>query len=405
MKVPVSGKVTDAREVELATEAINKGWWTEGEYVFEFERKLSERIGTKFALMVNSGSSANLAAFSALTSPTLGDRQVKKGDEVITVATSFPTTITPIVQHGAVPIFLDITLGEYNIDTSQIMDAITDKTKAIMIAHTLGNPFDIKVVSRIAQEFDLWLIEDGCDALGSTYDGKPTGSFGDFSTLSFFPAHHITTGEGGMVLTSDPHLNKVARSMIAWGRSCYCRGKELGICGTRFTGKYGNLPIGYDHRYVHSELGYNLKSTDLQAAIGLAQLEKLPKFIEKRKENFDYLFKRFKEEHLDDEFILPRAQQNSVPSWFGFPLTLKKGNRERLVQYLDKKEIMTRPIFAGNITKQPCFVDNNVEYKTKDLTNSDIAMNQSFWVGVFPGLEKEQLEFVVQEMKKWTLSQ
>ncbi len=402
-KVPVSGKVFDGDELANAVDAVLDCWWTEGRYNAEFENALKKYVGTNFALTVNSGSSANLVAFYTLTSNKLGERRIKKGDEVISVAASFPTTVNPIIQFGAIPVFLDVELETYNVDVSMIEDAITNKTKAIMLAHTLGNPFEAEKVRNIADKHNLWLIEDNCDALGSKHNGKRTGSFGHLSTLSFYPAHQITTAEGGAVLTNDPILYKIARSFRDWGRDCWCPTGKDNTCGKRFQWKLGNLPFGYDHKYIYSEIGFNLKMTDIQAAIGLTQMKKLDGFVKKRRENFDYLKKRFIEEKLDEYFILPKETENSEPCWFGFLLTLKKGiDRTKLLEYLNSQGVATRLIFAGNITKQPYFIDNKVEYRIhKDLTYTDAIMERTFWIGVYPALEKENLEHTISRIKKF----
>ncbi len=396
-KVPVSGKVFDAEELANGVEAVLEGWWTEGKYTKKFEEGLKKYVGSSFALTTNSGSSANLAAFYSLTSKKLGEKRIKKDDEVITVAAAFPTTINPIISYGAIPVFVDVELGTYNINADAVENAISEKTKAIFLAHTLGNPFDVEKIRKTADMHGLWLIEDNCDALGSTYHAKRTGTFGHLSTLSFYPAHQITTGEGGAILTDDPFLHKIARSMRDWGRDCWCPTGVDNSCKKRFSWKLGKLPFGYDHKYVYSEAGFNLKMTDIQAAIGIAQMAKIELFVKKRRENFDYLKKRFAEEKLDEQFVLPVATKNSKPSWFGFPLTIKdKLDRTKLMEALNAKGVATRLIFAGNITKQPYFMDNDIIYRTcGELKNTDRVMEKSFWIGVYPALEKENLEHAV----------
>ena len=391
--IPPSGKVIGAEELKLMVEASLDGWLTAGRFNDEFEQKLAKFLGVKHLITVNSGSSANLVAFSTLTSPKLGDRAIIPGDEVIGVAAGFPTTVNPILQFGAIPVFVDVELGTYNIDANRIEAAIGPRTKAIMLAHTLGNPYNLEVVTALCKKYNLWLIEDCCDALGSTYNGKPVGTFGDIGTLSFYPAHHITMGEGGAVFTNNPELKQIAESFRDWGRDCYCPPGKDNTCNRRFCWKLGSLPEGYDHKYTYSHLGYNLKITDMQAACGLAQLEKAPSFIQKRKQNFAYL-----REHLagcEEFLILPEATSNSDPSWFGFPITLKKEapvNRVDLLQYLDQNKIGTRLLFAGNITRQPYMAERNFRV-SEDLINTDIVMNNTFWIGVQPALTEEMLAF------------
>jgi CDP-6-deoxy-D-xylo-4-hexulose-3-dehydrase len=370
------------------------GWLTTGRFNEAFERQLAKFIGVRSCLTVNSGSSANLVAFMALTSPMLGDRAIKPGDEVITVAAGFPTTVNPILQAGAVPVFVDIELGTYAVDPSKIEAAIGPKTKAIMMAHTLGNPFDLGAVTALCKRHNLWLVEDCCDALGSTYMGQNVGTFGDLGTLSFYPAHHITMGEGGAVFTNTPRLRQVAESFRDWGRDCYCAPGKDNTCGTRFCKKLGDLPEGYDHKYTYSHLGYNLKITDMQAACGLAQLEKAPAFIARRRENFKYLYDRLK--GLEDLLLLPKATPHSDPSWFGFPITLREGapiSRVELTKQLDDHKIGTRLLFAGNLTRQPYMLGQNFRV-SGDLKNTDIVMNQTFWVGVQPSLTHDMLDYV-----------
>ncbi len=401
--VPVSGKIFDAKEMINMVEAVLDGWWTEGRFSEEFERKLSHWLGVKQAILVNSGSSANLLAISALTSAKLGDRKLKPGDEVITVAASFPTTVNPIVQNKLVPVFVDVDLGYYNANVEEIKKAISPKTKAIFLAHTLGNPYDLDAIAAICKEHNLWLIEDNCDALGSIYNGKYTGTFGHIATCSFYPAHHITLGEGGALLTNDEILAKIIRSMRDWGRDCWCRTGNDNTCGMRFGWQLGDLPYGYDHKYIYSEIGYNLKVTDIQAALGVAQLEKLPDFVAKRKANFKTLYNALKK--FEDYFVLPKWLDNADPSWFGFLLTVKEGlsfDRDTLVKFLLDKQIATRYLFAGNITKQPYFIDNKIEYRVVgELKNTDLVMNNTFWIGVYPGLTAEMMEYVAASFEEF----
>ncbi|CAM2191886.1 lipopolysaccharide biosynthesis protein RfbH [Paraburkholderia sp. A1RI_3L] len=397
--VPPSGKVIGAKEMELMVEASLDGWLTTGRFNEEFEKKLAAFLGVKYLITVNSGSSANLIAFSTLTSPKLGDRAIRQGDEVIGVAAGFPTTVNPILQFGAVPVFVDVELGTYNIDASKIEAAISPKTKAIMLAHTLGNPYNLEVITALCKKHNLWLIEDCCDALGATYDGKLVGTFGDIGTLSFYPAHHITMGEGGAVFTNNPDLKLIAESFRDWGRDCYCAPGKDNTCGKRFCWKLGNLPEGYDHKYTYSHLGYNLKITDMQAACALAQMDRLEGFIQARRDNFAYLHDKL--QSCKEFLILPHATPNSVPSWFGFPITLKPEadfRRVDLLSYLDQNKIGTRLLFAGNLTRQPYMIGR--EYRVSgELTNTDIVMNQTFWVGVYPGLSREMLDFIVEKIE------
>lgn len=390
--VPPSGKVVGAREMELMVEASLDAWLTTGRFNEDFERKLAKYIGVDFLLTVNSGSSANLVAFSALTSPKLGERAIKKGDEVIGVAAGFPTTVNPIIQFGAIPVFVDVELGTYNIDASKIEEAISPKTKAIMLAHTLGNPYNLEIITALCKKYNLWLIEDCCDALGSTYNGQRVGTFGDIGTLSFYPAHHITMGEGGAVFTNNPELKLIAESYRDWGRDCYCAPGKDNTCGKRFCWKMGNLPEGYDHKYTYSHLGYNLKITDMQAACGLAQMDRLDGFVQARKDNFKFLHDRL--QSSSEFLILPHATPNSDPSWFGFPITLKENagaRRVDLLGYLDQHKIGTRLLFAGNLTRQPYMIGR--EYRVSgSLENTDVVMNETFWIGVYPGLSEEMLE-------------
>lgn len=402
--VPISGKIFNEEEILLMTEAVLDAWWTEGRFVSEFEKKFADYFDKKYCITVNSGSSANLLALSALCSnKTSEEKRLKIGDEVITVAAGFPTTINPIIQNGLVPVFCDIELKTYNIDTEDIKKAITNKTKAIFIAHTLGNPFDLDEVVKICEENNLWLIEDNCDALGSKYNNKLTGTFGHLATFSFYPAHHITMGEGGAIITDDAILNKIIRSLRDWGRDCWCKTGHDNTCGNRYNGKFGDLPEGYDHKYVYSELGYNLKTTDIQAALGLAQFAKLESFITRRKENFSLLNEKLQE--FKNYFILPEKYDLSDPSWFGYIITLKdnlKFNRRDLLKYLQEKKVGTRLLFAGNITKQPYFINASFKYRTvDDLKNTDKIMNDSFWVGTYPGINKEMIEYIIKCFKEF----
>jgi CDP-6-deoxy-D-xylo-4-hexulose-3-dehydrase len=397
--VPPSGKVIGGKELQLMVEASLDGWLTTGRFNETFEKRLTEFLGVKHALTTNSGSSANLLAFSALTSHKLGDRAIQPGDEVISVAAGFPTTVNPILQFGAVPVFVDVQLGTYNIDSTQIEAAISPKTKAIMLAHTLGNPYDLGAITALAKKYDLWLIEDCCDALGSTYDGKLCGTFGDIGTLSFYPAHHITMGEGGAVFTNNDVLRQIVESFRDWGRDCYCQPGKDNTCGKRFCQKLGDLPYGYDHKYTYSHLGYNLKISDMQAACALAQMDRLEEFIAARKANFAYLRDGLK--NCEEFLLLPEATPNSDPSWFGFPITIKANagvNRVDLLQYLDQNKIGTRLLFAGNLTRQPYMSGRNFRISGK-LTNTDTVMNDTFWIGVYPGLEKEMLGFVIEKIE------
>lgn len=399
--VPPSGKVIGAEELQYMVEASLDGWLTTGRFNDQFEKELAEFIGVEHLMTVNSGSSANLVAFSALTSAKLGERAIQKGDEVIGVAAGFPTTVNPIVQFGAVPVFVDVDLKTHNVNADLIEDAITPKTKAIMLAHTLGNPFDLARVKAICEKHGLWLIEDCCDALGSQYAGQMVGTFGDIATLSFYPAHHITMGEGGAVFTNNSELAVIAESFRDWGRDCYCKPGRDNTCGARFSQQHGRLPFGYDHKYVYSHLGYNLKISDMQAACGLAQLKRLPGFIETRKRNFAYLKGRLAS--LTDVIDVAEATENTDPSWFGFPVTLKEGagvTREDLLKYLNQNKIGTRLLFAGNLTKQPYF--EGVEYRISgDLTNTDITMQRTFWLGIYPGLTETPLDFVAEKMEEF----
>jgi CDP-6-deoxy-D-xylo-4-hexulose-3-dehydrase len=398
--VPVSGKVLDAEELKYMVEASLDGWLTTGRFNKEFEEKIASFVGAKLAMTVNSGSSANLVAFMSLTSPKLKERAILQGDEVISVAAGFPTTINPIIQFGAVPVFIDIDIPTYNIQVDEIESAISKKTKAIMIAHTLGNPFDIKKIREICDKHNLWLIQDSCDALGAKFDSKPLGFYGDIGTVSFYPAHHITMGEGGLVYTNSIKLKKIAESFRDWGRDCYCETGKDNTCNKRFNWQLGNLPKGYDHKYTYTHMGYNFKITDMQAACGLAQLNKIEGFVKKRLENFNYLYKLFS--NLSNYFLLPEKTKNSEPSWFGFLLTIKekKINRNELLKFLDEKKIGTRLLFSGNVTKQPYMLDKKYIIH-KDLTNTDKVMNDSFWLGVYPGLEKKHLDYVYSTIQEF----
>ena len=389
-----AGRVFDEEEYLSIVDAALDGWITAGRYSEEFEFQFSKYLGVSSSLLVNSGSSANLVALSALTSESLGENRIKPGDEVITVAAGFPTTVNPIIQNGCIPVFLDIEEGTYNIKVEEIESAISEKTKAIMIAHTLGNPFNINRILRISKSHGLYLIEDNCDALGSKYGGKMTGAYGHFSTSSFYPAHHITMGEGGAVNTSDPILERIARSFRDWGRDCYCETGASDTCGMRFTQKFGELPLGYDHKYIYSHIGYNLKITDLQAAIGVSQLKKVDKFIEKRKKNFAHLYERLKP--YENYFVLPKALPEAEPSWFAFPISVREKSgisRKEIVNYLERKKIMTRTLFAGNLIKHPAYL--NVKKRVaSSLEVTDNVMNNTFFIGVFPGITYEMIEYV-----------
>jgi len=399
--VPPSGKVIGETELQYMVEASLDGWLTTGRFNDQFEKELAEFIGIKKLITVNSGSSANLVAFSALTSPKLGDRAIKKGDEVIGVAAGFPTTVNPIVQFGAIPVFVDVDLKTHNVNADLIEEAITPKTKAIMLAHTLGNPFDLGKVKALCDKHNLWLIEDCCDALGAKYNGQHVGTFGDIATCSFYPAHHITMGEGGAVFSNNPQLMTIAESFRDWGRDCYCPPGCDNTCGKRFEQKLGDLPQGYDHKYTYLHLGYNLKISDMQAACGLAQLKQLPAFVESRNKNFEYLKNRLS--GLTDFLEVTEKTKGSTPSWFGFPITLKEEvdiNRVDLIKYLDQNKIGTRLLFAGNLSRQPYF--SEVEYRVSgDLINTDITMNKTLWLGIYPGLGSEHLDYVVEKLEEF----
>ncbi len=399
--VPVSGRVYDARDVRSLVDAALDFWLTTGRFNDQFETRLGEFLGVKSVSTTNSGSSANLLAISALTSPMLEDRALKPGDEVITVAASFPTTVNPILQNGLTPVFVDVHLPTYNVSAHEIEAAVTDKTRAIVLAHTLGNPFDLNTVMQLVEKYNLWLVEDCCDALGSIYSGAKVGTFGHIGTLSFYPAHHITMGEGGATFTRHPKLKRIIESFRDWGRDCYCDPGKANTCGQRFNWQLGNLPKGYDHKYIFSHLGYNLKITDMQAAVGLAQLDHLEHFIEIRKRNFTFLKSRL--EKLQEFFILPEATPDSDPAWFGFPISLRENPpflREDLLCYLDRHQIATRLLFAGNITQQPYF--KNRKYRVSgSLTNTDFVMKNTFWLGVYPRLTEEMMDFAVFHIEKF----
>lgn len=399
--VPPSGKVIGAAELKNMVEASLDGWLTTGRFNDAFEQRLAQFLGVKSALTTNSGSSANLLALSALTSPMLEGRALKPGDEVITVAAGFPTTVNPILQNGMVPVFVDVDIPTYNINVAQLEAAVSAKTRAIMLAHTLGNPYNLDEVTRIVKKYNLWLIEDCCDALGSTYDGRLVGTFGHIGTVSFYPAHHITMGEGGAVFTSDATLRRIIESVRDWGRDCYCEPGKENTCGKRFSWQFGSLPFGYDHKYTYSHLGFNLKISDMQAACALAQMDRLPEFIKARKRNFNYLKERLTS--LEEFLILPEATPKSDPSWFGFPLTLREVaqvTRVDLLRYLDEHKIGTRLLFAGNLTRQPYFQGR--AYRVHDeLANTDLVMNETFWLGVYPALTEAMLDFVSEKLESF----
>jgi CDP-6-deoxy-D-xylo-4-hexulose-3-dehydrase len=394
--VPVSGKVLDSAEIELLVEASLDAWLTTGRFAAQFEREFAAFMGVRCASLVNSGSSANLAALSCLTSPSLGDRRLRAGDEVITVAAGFPTTVNPIIQNGLVPVFVDVHIPTYNIDATQLEAAVSNRSKAIMLAHTLGNPFDLDAVMQLAAKHGLWVIEDCCDAVGSTYKGRGVGTFGNLATTSFYPAHHITMGEGGAILTQSPALKKLAESFRDWGRDCWCDPGKSNTCGCRFEWKLGDLPVGYDHKYIYNHIGYNLKATDMQAAVGVAQLKKLPGFIAARKANFAKLHEALRD--IDDLFILPEATPHSDPSWFGFPLAVRAAaptTRNQVVHFLESKNIATRLLFGGNLLRQPAYRDIQ-RRAIGDLRNTDFVMNNVFWIGLYPGITQSMIDYMAE---------
>jgi CDP-6-deoxy-D-xylo-4-hexulose-3-dehydrase len=397
--VPVSGRVFDATELQFLVDASLDFWLTTGRFASQFEREFARTVGVRHAILCNSGSSANLLATSALTSWKLGDRQLRPGDEVITVAAGFPTTVNPAIQHGLVPVFLDVDLGTYDIDVRRLEEAITPKTRAVILAHTLGNPFDIDAVTDLAKRHGLWLVEDSCDALGSTYRGKAIGTFGDLATVSFYPAHHITMGEGGCVLTNAPKMKTILESFRDWGRDCWCEPGKENTCGKRFDWQLGDLPHGYDHKYIYSHIGYNLKATDMQAAVGVAQLQKLPDVIARRRHNWRRLLEGLSE--LSHVFVMPRATDHSDPSWFGFALTVRPDapfTRRELVQWLDARRIATRQLFAGNLLRQPAYRDMPHRV-VGDLSNTDLVMQGTFWLGVYPGITDVMVDYMVDSLR------
>lgn len=405
-RIPYASRVYDSEEMSNLVDSSLEFWLTSGRYTDQFEKQLGEYLGVKYVSLVNSGSSANLLAFMALTSPLLGDRRICRGDEIITVACGFPTTVAPAIQYGAVPVFVDMTIPQYNIDVDMLEQARSEKTKAVMIAHTLGNPFDLEKVKRFCEKYQLWLIEDNCDALGSRYtiDGveKFTGTIGDIGTSSFYPPHHMTMGEGGAVYTANPLLNKCIRSFRDWGRDCVCPSGRDNLCGHRFDRQYGELPLGYDHKYVYSHFGYNLKATDMQAAIGCAQLKKFPSFVEKRRHNFERLKEKLA--GLEEKIILPEAEEHSRPSWFGFLITCKEGvSRNQVVEYIEKQGVQTRMLFAGNLVKHPCFDEmreSGEGYRVVgNLNVTDRIMKDTFWVGVYPGMSDEMIDYMAKTIR------
>ena len=399
--VPVAGKCLRADDLRNLVDASLDGWLTTGRFAAEFEKKFARLFDVRAASLVNSGSSANLVAFSALTSPRLAERQIRPGDEVITVAAGFPTTVNPILQHGCVPVFLDVTLPTYQLDITRLDEALTEKTRAVMVAHTLGNPFPVREVAQWAAAHNLWLVEDCCDALGSTYDGQMVGSFGDFATVSFYPAHHITMGEGGAVLTDKPLLKTLAESFRDWGRDCWCEPGKDNTCGKRYDWQLGGLPYGYDHKYTYSHIGYNLKLTDMQAAIGVSQLAKLPEFIATRKRNYAYL--RAQLEELSEVFLLPEATPNSDPSWFGFPLSLRRDapfERTALLRHLEERKVGSRLLFGGDLTRQPAY--QGLPFRVVgELPNTDFILHNSFWIGLYPGLSEPMLDYAAESLRQF----
>lgn len=405
-RIPYASRVYDSEEMVNLVDSALEFWLTAGRYTDEFEKNFAKYLNVRFCSLVNSGSSANLCAFMALTSPLLKERRINRGDEVITVAAGFPTTVAPIIQYGAIPVFVDVTIPQYNIDVTMLEEALSNKTKAVMVAHTLGNPFDLKAVKEFCDKHNLWLVEDNCDALGSKYeiDGEErfTGTIGDIGTSSFYPPHHMTMGEGGAVYTNNPLLHKIIRSFRDWGRDCVCPPGKDNICGHRFDKRYGELPLGYDHKYVYSHFGYNLKVTDMQAAVGVAQLKKFPSFIERRRHNFNKLYEGLS--CLQDKLILPQPCPNSKPSWFGFLITCKQRvDRNKLVTYIERKGIQTRTLFAGNLIKHPCFDEmrkNEYGYRViGNLKNTDRIMNDTFWIGVYPGMTDEKIDYMIKTIK------
>ncbi len=406
-RIPYASRVYDRHEMMNLVDSSLEFWLTSGRYTEEFEKKLAEYLDIRYCSLVNSGSSANLVAFMALTSPLLGERQIRRGDEVITVAAGFPTTVTPMIQYGAVPVFVDVTIPQYNIDTDMLEQAYSDKTKAVMLAHTLGNPFDLEKVKAFCDRHNLWLVEDNCDALGTTYtlDGRErfSGTIGDIGTSSFYPPHHMTMGEGGAVYTDNPLLHKIIRSFRDWGRDCVCPSGRDNLCGHRFDRQYGELPLGYDHKYVYSHFGYNLKATDMQAAVGCAQLEKFPSFVERRRHNFERLYRGLLK--TEERLILPKAADNSKPSWFGFLITCREGvDRNQLVRYIESKGVQTRMLFAGNLTKHPCFDqmrESGQGYRIGgSLKNADRIMRDTFWVGVYPGMTDHMIDYMAKIIRE-----
>jgi len=400
-RIPHAGRVYDAEDMKLLVDSCLDFWLTEGRFAKQFREEFAKFLGIKYCVLTNSGSSANLLAISALTSPELKERRLNPGDEIITVACAFPTTVGPIVQNNLIPVFLDIDVDTYNIQADKIEEALSKKTKAIFLAHTLGNPFNLNKILEICKKYNLWLIEDSCDALGSKYNGQHIGTFGHIATFSFYPAHHITTGEGGALVTNDFHLKKLINSFRDWGRHCWCEPGHDNTCDKRFGWQLGTLPFGYDHKFIYSHIGYNLKMTDMQAAVGVAQLKKLPNFIKSRKKNWELLFKGLKK--YEDYFILPKATNNSEPSWFGFSLTVKENapfSRYEIVNYLEKNNIATRLLFCGNITRHPCF--ENVKFRIyNNLKNTDFVMNNSFWIGVYPGITFEMIDYILENFDEF----